>query len=203
MKIIPFLFLSTLTTSCFSPPAAPGDSGQTAVKQDTVNFPLREAAIIHDDDMVDLQLPYTGVITTDSSIIYVVSATYKGAKIGFELQMPPNDKAVARLISLGQPSDNFLRVLRTAYQQDTGKTSHFADTVQVVCLSMGDYVDSLKKNGQGGYETMAMNKLFFAPDDSVWEAECYLNINPGEHCVEFKEKEPDYRQGIIHDLSKK
>jgi hypothetical protein len=202
MKLTAFCLFSILVTSCSLPTTVPEVTNPATAKSDTVNFPLQEAVILHDDGAVNVLLSYTRVISTDSSTNYLVLATYKGDKIGFDLRMPPEGKAIARLISLGQPSDDFLRILRTAYHQDPEKPSHFADTVNVVCLSMGAYVDSLKKNGQGDYTTTELNKLFLAPDDTTWEAECYLNIHLNDHCVELKEKESDYQQGIIHDLSR-
>jgi hypothetical protein len=158
--------------------------------------------ILHDEAAVNLRLPYTRLISTDSSKNYLVLAIYKGEKIGFELQMPSKGLVLAKLISIGQPSDNFLRVLQASYNQEVDKALYFADTVKVDCLSMGDYVDSLSKNGQSDYVTNQQYKLFFQSNDPNWEAECYLNIDPTNHWVELDEKESGYRKNIIRDLER-
>jgi hypothetical protein len=174
-----------------------------ARKVDTARFPMQAVVVVRHDGFVDLRLPYTMLITTDSSKQYLVLGNYNGEQIGFWLLMKSGGFGVIRLTTMGKPSDLFLSVFRQLYGLEAGNMSHFADTVMADCISMGAYVDSLKKNGQGEYEATAMNKLFFEPNDTVWEAECYLNINPGDHWIELKEKDGEYQPKVARDLSKR
>lgn len=171
-------------------------------RPDTADFPvLRDVRMKGEDGMVDMELPYTRMVRTESNTLIVVLANYEGKQIGFELSMPPEALATARFASIGQPSDNFLQVLRKLFKMDTTDPVKFVRVEAASCLSMGANVDSLRKNGHGEYVATAMNKLFFEPDDSAWEAECYLNVDTAGHWVEFMEKDEDYRKPLIRDLS--
>ena len=183
-----------------SPVPAPAMVGR---KADTENFPMQAVAVVDQGGLKDLRLPYTRVIKTDTSRAYLVMGTYEGERIGFGLWMRPSGSSVIRFTSIGEPSDRFLRALQNIYKLEIDKISHFADAESADCLSMGDYVDSLKKNGQGAYVTIEQNKLFFEPDDTAWEAECYLNINASQHWIELKEKEEDYRAQMVRDLGRR
>jgi hypothetical protein len=194
---------STAPGSTPAPASAPNaDTARTVHRSDTLSFSKQRVTIEDEGGAVDLQLPYTRSITTDSAVTYTVHALYGQKEVGFDVRVPMEGLGKAQFFRTGQISDNFLRMLQKLYKQKNNGNSVFAAMVMADALSMGAYTDSLHKQGNGNYITIDQYKLFFRDDKPDEEAECYLNINQTKHWIELTEKESDYRPKLIKAFAK-
>lgn len=154
----------------------------------------------------DIRLSITSIEGDDTSSSYRVVSTYGGKKIGFLVVFRRSEKDDAGygrgliLKSIGEPSDNFLQTLAVLYDRQVTPAAQFVDAVTA------DYVDlkifAKKMTGKTGKpgNTSSEYKLFFT--DGKEDAEIFLNIDAGGNWIELKEKDEDYRPGIIRVLKK-
>ena len=178
-----------------------GPVAKEATKADTLNFPLRSVKIAHDGDDVILLLPFTRMISSDSKKVITVLGIYKGKKIGFKVWMPFESARGFILISMGDPSDNFLQFFQDVYGIERDKISHFALMVEADCLSMGKVADQAGDDSSGKHGMIDGYKVFFDSDSPTLSSECYFNISQKDDWIELSE-EPDERQKILAALSR-
>ena len=174
--------------------------GSTHARADTQNFPLRSVQLAHDEADIILLLPFTSMIMSDSGNVYTVLGVYKGKKIGFKMRMPKGSSMGMVLVSMGEPSDNFLQFFQDVYRLERDKTSHFARIVKGACLFMGQVVDEAE-DSSGKHGMIDGYKVFFDSDNPKLSSECYFNISLKDHWIELSE-EPDYREKIVGALSR-
>ena len=195
------LFLTFLSCST-------NDNKHQATSADTnraENFQTQPAIIETEDEGWggDIKLSYINASITDKAVIYKINSSYDNQNLGFEISVPKNELATMTIKSTGKNSDSFLHFLEKIYKQNTNTSAKFIDTITADCMNMGDYVDSLNKQSNGSYVTIAQYKLFFHGKNEDDYAELYLNVNDIEHQIEIKEKDEEYRPTIIKLLTKK
>lgn len=169
-----------------------------------LTFPVRPLFIESEEESMggDIRLSFTESSMTDKATIYKVNSTYGNKNIGFELSVPTHGLANLSIKTDGVNSDNFLHALQKIYKLKVDTTSKFVDFISADCMNMGDYVDSLNKQSNGSYTSIAENKLFFQRKNEDDYAELYLNINEAEHWIELKEKDEEYRPVIVKLLTR-
>ena len=169
-----------------------------------LKFPVKPLFIESEDESMgaDIRLSFTESSSTDKAVVYKVNSTYDNKNIGFEISVPTHGLAKLSIKSDGVNSDNFIHVLQKLYKLKVDTTLKFVDIISADCMNMGDYVDSLNKQSNGSYISVAENKLFFQGKSEDDYAELYLNINEAEHWIEIKEKDEEYRPIIIKLLTR-
>ncbi|RXK60794.1 hypothetical protein ESA94_10045 [Lacibacter luteus] len=138
----------------------------------------------------------------DSSYIYTVCSVEKGLPIGFELEIPVRinkfgDGVIFR--SLGDTSDNFLKLLYSIYGLNLQPTLKFTKKTSCSYASLNDL--GFKGDGQKRLETINYIKVFFEGDGENEYAELYLNIDEPNGMIEFEEKDFEYRPYIVFFLT--
>ena len=144
-----------------------------------LKFPVKPLFIESEDESMgaDIRLSFTESSSTDKAVVYKVNSTYDNKNIGFEISVPTHGLAKLSIKSDGVNSDNFIHVLQKLYKLKVDTTLKFVDIISADCMNMGDYVDSLNKQSNGSYISVAENKLFFQGKSEDDYAELYLNIN--------------------------
>ena len=175
-------------------------------KSDTnqdIKFPVKPLYVESGDESMgaDIKLSFTESTTSEKSVTYRVNSTYGNENIGFILIVPRHGLAKLSIRTEGKNSDNFIHALQKLYKQKIDSSSKFVNTISATCMNMGDYVDSLNKQSDGNYVSIAENKLFFQGEKEDDYAELYLNINDAEHWIELKEKDEEYRPILIKLLT--
>jgi len=98
----------------------------------------------------------------------------------------------ADLTSLGAESDAFLHALDELYQTNINPEK-MQEQVSYIALSLEG--DPAKVE-----HTPVMLKLFFESEKEERDADFFLNIDPVRSSVEFREKDIDFRRGIVLSL---
>jgi len=133
---------------------------------------------------------------------YRVLSVYKGKPVGFTMIVKqPTEKNMfvskgITFLSLKDTSDNFLRALAEIYEVNFANAV-FQDSITV---SYADLTVGVDLNKPGNW-IAAQKKLFFETEDD--NPELFLNIDEVAGTISLPEKDKDYREGIIHALSKK
>lgn len=174
-------------------------SNQRAATEMVDNSFAKKPLIIEKEEGwgADIQLSFTEYSTTDTTLVYGINSNYDGKDIGFILIIPKKGFGKLTIKSKGKSSDNFLQAIRNIYKYPAD-TSKIADSINADCLSLAE----LNRPGETGVVLAAQKKLFFQGADEEDYAELFLNINEQKHCVELKEKDPEYRPVIIKLLTR-
>lgn len=159
----------------------------------------------------DIFLTITSNIKTDTSHIYVAQGLYKGKIVGLQIEVHSNIPAgivdgkpdfksgfvanAVRLKSLGQESDELVKVLAILYKQPSDKR-FTKQTISATAFSLNDKIADLDKRD---YYKL---KLFFEENDENLYSEIFLNINTDKREIEINEKDESYRNPIIKLLTK-
>lgn len=156
-----------------------------------------------------LRLSVKDTTHTDSTTNYEVVASNDdggGKLIGLMISIPKSTGKSAfgdgfTLKSIGAPSDYLLAILSSMYKQNQYGVPTFTNEVKA------GYVDLQKMAAEYSKGEVAKvgadYKLFFDNNDDNEPAELYINVDPEAKWIEIKEKDPDYRTGIIKALTKK
>jgi hypothetical protein len=98
-----------------------------------------------------------------------------------------------QFISVGEESDAFLQALDEVYETNVGR-QRMRDQVSYVAVSLAGVPFQIEN------ESVKM-KLFVESDAEEPVIEFYLNIDPQNSSVQFREKSTDYRRGVVLSLS--
>jgi hypothetical protein len=181
-------------------------AGNSRVKE-MVLFNIRPSESGIDDS--DMRLSIKDTTHTDSTVNYEVVSIFRNNELGFMISIPKKSKTSGFgdgfvLKSLGKPSNFFLYILSVAYKQEMIDLKKFVDEIKV------SYVDLRKlakaqseKNGGEPYTIGGDYKLFFDNHDGEEPAELFITVDSAANYIEFREKDPAYRTGILKALSKK
>ncbi len=206
IKILSIAFLiACFIAGCSNNREKPGQ--QSSAKLDSL--PVKPLIISGDDDGgMDGDIRLSMVETSESEIStnYKAVSSYQNERVGVMISVPKikNDKdGFGRgiiLKSLGKESDNLLFALTKIYKLQIDHGARFIDSTVVDYVDLYAFASSVAK-GATNPKTDAMEyKLFFVSKKD--EAEIFLNINPKDKWIEFREKDPEYRQSIIKFLTK-
>lgn len=165
---------------------------------------------IEDEGFVDVYLKIVSETKTDSSYIYVAKGLYKEQVLGLELEVRSNlpaglinsslgaEGAFAsqgvRIKSIGAESDAFISALADLYGFPMHK-SFSSKTVTGTLYSLNDQVANLESSDYYKF------KVFFEEDNDALYSEVFLNINTANQEIEWREKDPEYREQLIEILT--
>jgi len=167
---------------------------------------LPEVTVRFEDGYADLSFGLVNVRRDADGLFRLVArGVYRGMQIGFgvnlsstwERQMLEDPEMPiyfgwADLISLGGESDAFLQTLDEVYHTNINPEK-MQDRVAYIAVSLeGDPVHV--------EHTSVILKLFFESETEERDADFFLNIDPTRSSVEFREKDTEFRRGIVLSL---
>lgn len=159
-----------------------------------------------EDGFVDIGLPIVEFRREPDGLVLVTArGEVRGRNVGFAVDIVPGWKEQrtdareivfywgwARLRSIGAQSDAFVRLLAELYARPAPRAV------------MPDRVDAeaagLLNDPALVLEHPTKMKLFFRPDSEQDYAEVFLNIDIPEKKLEFREKDPEYREPLLRAL---
>lgn len=159
-----------------------------------------------EDDFVDLSLPIASQrIAPDKSLTVVGRGLINGRAVALAVDLAPEWKTqVAEnaeltiywgkgtVRSVGSESDAFIELLAHEYHLPAGKTKMAART-QVTVAGL----NSDPRLPKAGKLTM---KVFFEHGAEENYAEAFINVDLGAGVLEFRDKDPEYHNGILASL---
>jgi hypothetical protein len=163
-----------------------------------------DARISEDHGFIDIDLPITSVSDSDGLIKIIARGTIDGTDVGFEVDFPSKTESVtraflptgvARVRSIGAPSDHFVMLLAQRYKLPAPAPTMVASVDASVVGLEGDPQHIL-----AGKTKM---KFFFfdsGPEDRY--AEVFINVDAKIRVLEFHEKDEGYRKPLLLDLTK-
>ncbi len=148
----------------------------------------------------------------DGTQVCVARGMHLGTEVGFRIRLPATWKqgtlgnsglttyqSTLNLESVGPASDAFMAMLSHLYEGSLRPTK-MVPAVTLTAISLEGAPAQLEKG-------RAKIKLFCEPEEEgdkaseLYYAELYLNIDLASRLVEFKEKDPEYRDPILRALS--
>lgn len=159
-----------------------------------------------DGEFVDVILPIAErKWTKDGSLTVLARGIIKDNIVSFAVDLAPEWKpqriedtpisvywGKGCIRSVGSESDAFLKLLADEY--GLSAREHMASRIEITMAGMGSDPSKLRS-------TPSQIKIFFetSGDDSYGEA--FLNIDLGNKTLEFRDKDPEYHQGIVSSLA--
>lgn len=156
-------------------------------------------------------LRITDEVKTDSSRIYTTKSLYNQDTVGAKFEIidfipagiidgqPSDDvgfsKGKIKISSVGVPSDNLVKALGDLFQMPT-KDGFTKD------LILPNVFSSNKVNVDLSKKTTYSFKLFL-DNKKAEPAELFFNVDTYKHSIEFSEKDPSFRAGILSALTGK
>jgi hypothetical protein len=200
------IFVLGISIGCTSNTSKTGEGTKDSVV--TVISPIKPLHILTEEEEegegADLRLSITGFFKKDSISHYLISSTYNGKELGFEIAAPTNMsmKGTLDFKSTGQNSDEFLHVLSGLYESKSDSLKKFTESYKVTYIDLNEFAKA--KLGAEISDTTGVKelKLFFETGDENNYAELYLNINEKSYWVEVVEKDAEYREAILRFLSR-
>ena len=169
---------------------------------------LSEVQISLEDDFVDFEIPLKSHTRDDDGVQQILARGRLGSDVlsfvvsfgeTWERQDVDSDLVFhwgrAEFVSVGAESNALVRLLDEAYGTSL---SHNGMRERVPFLVVG-----LSGNpAHLGCEPVRM-KFFYESDDEDLYAEFYLNVDVCARSVQFREKDSDYRRGVVLALAAK
>lgn len=156
-------------------------------------------------------LRITDEVKTDSSRIYTTKSLYNQDTVGAKFEIidfipagiidgqPSDDvgfsKGKIKISSVGIPSDNLVKALGDLFQMPT-KDGFTKD------LILPNVFSSNKVNVDLSKKTTYSFKLFL-DNKKAEPAELFFNVDTYKHSIEFSEKDPSFRAGLLSALTGK
>ena len=202
---------SAILFSCSNNSTTKNAISQNDVKRDT--FPIKELFIDTSTGESwggDITISIAEIIKTGSSVNYFANSSFGNINVGFELIILDDTSSKKgihgeRMIlkSSGVISDNLIKVLSKVYKQKIDTTKHFAVSQQLTFVNLDDFMKDEPGGPADGTPDIKELKIFFNPESDTEEAELFLDINEKEHTIALKEKDFDYRKGVLMGLTEK
>lgn len=157
-------------------------------------------------DVCNLRLSVKDTTQTNHATNYEVVALNGDQEVGLMIGIPKDTGKSAfadgfTLKSTGAPSNHLLDIITFTYMHKLDAPTIFVDEVKT------RYVDlrKLAKQYKKGEVTQigADYKLFFDNNDGEEPAELFINVDSAAKWIEIKEKNRNYRTGIIKALTRK
>lgn len=158
-----------------------------------------------EDDFVDVILPIAEHRwAKDGTLSVIARGVTKDRIVGFAVDLAPewqpqpiDDTTITvywgkgHLRSIGLESDAFIALLAQEYGLST--QGHMAPRVEITMAGMDSDPRDLRA-------TPASIKIFFESGSEASYGEAFINIDLGSKTLEFRDKDPDYHQGIVSSL---
>lgn len=161
--------------------------------------------IDREDDFVDVTLPIAEHRwAKDGALTVIARGRIKDKAVSFAVDLEPEwkpqpieDTAITvywgkgYIRSLGVESDAFLSLLAQEYGLPSQE--RMVPRVEITMAGMDNDPRHLR-------ETPAKIKIFFEAGGESSYGEAYINIDLGSKTLEFRDKDPEYHQGILSSL---
>ena len=161
--------------------------------------------IDRDEDFVDVILPIAEhKWGKDGSLTVIARGSVKDQVVGFAVDLAPEWKAKpikdtpitvywgkGHIRSVGAESDAFLALLANEYELPAKE--HMATRTEITMAGMDNDPSELRT-------TPAKIKIFFETGGEANYGEAFINIDLGNKTLEFRDKDPEYHQGIVLSL---
>jgi hypothetical protein len=158
-----------------------------------------------DEDFVDISLPITNHRwTKDNTLVVVARGKVDGKVVSLSVDFGAEWKAQkvenasltvywgkGHIVSVGNESDNFVSLLAGAYGIATN--SKMRPRTDVTMVSLGSDPRELRT-------TPAKIKIFFESGGESSYGEAFINVDLSASALEFRDKDPEYHNGIIASL---
>ena len=164
-----------------------------------------DARISEDHGFIDIDLPIVGAVSGNDGVVKITArGTIDGTEVGFEVDFPSKSRSgtrtflplgVARVRSIGAPSDHFVMLLAQRYKLPA--------PAPTMVSSVDASVVGLEGDPQRVLDGMTKMKFFFfdsGPEERY--AEVFINVDAKNRVLEFHEKDEDYRKPLLLDLTK-
>src|SRR4051794_20338352 len=99
--------------------------------------------------------------------------------------------------SVGSASDNLLLLLQDLYKEEIVANSKFVASKTINFIDLNEFVKAKFGQKSERADSVRELKVFFESDNEDDYAELYININPAEKWLELKEKDEEYRPGVL------
>lgn len=160
--------------------------------------------IVREDGFVDVVLPIAEHRWAKNGALTVIArGRFNGEAVSFAVDLAPEWKpqpiddtvsiywGAGHIRSIGPESDAFLSLLAREYALPAPK--HMAARVAITMAGIGDDPGELRT-------TPAMIKIFFEAGGEASYGEAFINIDLDGKVLEFRDKDPEYHQGILSSL---
>ena len=161
--------------------------------------------IEREDDFVDITLPIAKhKWAKDGCLTVIARGTINNKTASFALDLAPEWKSQTiegapinvywgkgNIRSVGPESDVFLSLLAHEYTLQSPK--HMAARVEITMAGMDSNPSNLRT-------TPAKIKIFFEAGGEAKYGEAFINIDLGNKVLEFRDKDPEYHNGIVSSL---
>ncbi|WP_226469904.1 hypothetical protein [Luteimonas panaciterrae] len=163
--------------------------------------------IKEDDPFVDVELPIADhSFSKNGALTVIARGKINGQIVAIAVDLEDEWRSQAledadltlywgngSIRSLGEESDAFLHLLAHEYGL-ARPVSKMAIRTKVTLVSFGTDPRRLKSEP-------AKIKAFFEHNGSDSYAEAFINIDLGNKLLEFRDKDPEYHQGVVSSLS--
>ena len=203
-RLLHLYFLVCSITGCQTNPAQKTDQQKTDLAP--AYQPLVIKSGIENGHPAGIRIAIQTSKDTDTSTTYKLISSYEDRPIGFFLTVPREIYGKLKpsrsfIKSLGAPSDLFIQLLASRYNQKIDPAARMADSIPFICMSLGNLYDSGEAPKESDW-IAAQYKLFFDSEKEEGDAELFMNIAPRQF-VEFTEKDEDYRSHLIDIFKQK
>jgi len=161
--------------------------------------------IDREDDFVDVTLPIAEHRwAKDGSLTVIARGNVNSKTVSLAVDLGPEWKAQpiedtpiivywgkGHIRSVGPESDAFLSLL--AHEYALPAPEHMAARVEITMAGMDSDPSDLRA-------TPAKIKIFFEAGGDASYGEAFINIDLGSKVLEFRDKDPEYHQGIVSSL---
>ena len=161
--------------------------------------------IDREDDFVDVTLPISEHRwARDGSLTVISRGSVNDKIVGFAVDLAPEWKpqpiedtpinvywGKGHIRSIGPESDAFLALLAKEY--GLASQQHMVPRVEITMAGMDNDPSDLRT-------TPAKIKIFFEAGGEDRYGEAYINIDLASKTLEFRDKDPEYHQGIVSSL---
>jgi len=128
---------------------------------------------------------------------YTICSRYNGVPVGFLLQVPVDISRFGEGVtfkSLGDTSDNFIKMLYNFYQLNTTGSLKFVKSISCKYAGLNDL--PYKGNGEKRLSKVNYLKVFFEGCNETEYGEIFLNIDEPNKTIKLEEKDYEYRPYI-------
>lgn len=158
-----------------------------------------------DEEFVDVILPIAEhKWSKDGSLTVIARGSVKGRVVSFAIDLAPEWKpqpiedtpitlywGKGHIRSVGAESDAFLALLANEYELPAKE--HMATRTEITMAGMDNDPSELRT-------IPAKIKIFFETGGEDSYGEAFINIDLGNSTLEFRDKDPEYHQGIVLSL---
>lgn len=172
----------------------------------TLSFALAspDVRISEDHGFIDIDLPITAMSDNDGLVKITSRGSVDGTEVGFEVDFASKGGSgvrsnlpvgVARIRSIGVPSDHFVMLLAQRYRLPM-PAPRMVSSIDASMVGLeGDPQHVLDR-------TTKMKFFFFDSGPEERYAEVFINVDAKNRILEFHEKDEDYRKPLLLDLTK-